>query len=196
MNLSQLPDQPLGQPAPDLGQHEGIVDPFMPLIQGGIDLRVPDEHPDAFVWVAYTAGGDFYSEAAADPRKRRWPTLEIADVTFIDLLPVALRCDEHPEADPDCVKCVLAYRRRALRPVRLQVPLGGAAHFERRRDRDFQTNRLVQNWTILGWERNFLNVRPLGLKLADSGPRDVQVAFYVFIDDLGRSFLTSDLQAL
>jgi hypothetical protein len=196
MDLSQLPDQPDDQPAPDVRRYEGIIDPFMPLVQGGIDLAVPEGHTDSFVWVAYTASGGFYSEAAADPRRRRWPTLEIAEVTFIDLLPIRVRCEEHAEGDPACARCVLAAQRRALRPVRLQVPLGGAAHFERRRDRDLESNRLIQNWTILGWERNFLRVRPLGLKLADGGPRDVQVAFYVFIDDLGRSFLTSDLQAI
>lgn len=198
MDLSQLPDQPDNQPAPDVDRYEGIIDPFQPVISGGVTLEVPAEHQDAYAWVAYTASGDYYSEVAEDPRKRRWPTLEIADVTFIDLLPIQTRCNLHSGAgaDPQCSMCVLADLRRALRPVRLQVPLGGSAYFERRRDRELGTNRLAQTWTILGWERNFLSVRPVGLKIADAGPRDVRVSFYVFIDDLGRAFHTSDLQAI
>lgn len=197
MDLSALPDQPDDRPAPDVATYEGIVDPFQPIIEGGIDLIVPPEFPDAYIWVAYTVDGRYYSEAARDEKMRRWHTLDVTNVTFLDLVPVPVYCEEHA-GNPawGCPRCMLGHQRSKLQPHRLMVPPGGAAHFERRRDREAYTNRLAHTWTVVGWTRSFLSVRPLGLKIADMGARNVEVSYYVFLDDLGRSFYTSDLQQI
>lgn len=198
MNMSALPDQPDDAPAPELAKYEGIIDPFAAIIPEGIELEVTDKHTDAYAWVAYTADGNYYSEIAKDSRHRQWGTLDMTAVLFVDLLPIAVRCDIHArgQADPGCVKCVVADQRRALRPHRLQVPIGGSAYFERRRDRELISNRIAHTWTIVGWQQSFLSVRPIGLKISDAGPRNMRVEFYMFVDDLGRTYHTSNLQAI
>lgn len=173
-----------------------ILDPFAPLVEGGYNLTVPKNFNDAYGWVAVLADGGYVSELRADAPVVKWNDLSVASVLFLDLIPIPLRCPEHDGYwDADCVRCSLASGRAALRPHRLQVPEGGVAHFERRKIVEQATQRVAFTWTVLGWKKTILTA-PTGLRHKGAVGQFLEVEYYVFFDDFGRTFSSPRLDAV
>lgn len=171
-----------------------LIDPFGPLVAEPLDVSIPEGCTDAYHWVAYQANGKRLAEYDAEEPAGSWHNVDIGRVVFIDILPIRHLCPEHEQLTASCPRCQFAFRTRTLHPFRLQVPDGGAAHFERRRE---IFGDMMRTWTIVGWERKLISVRPVGKnvpKLVDLGERNVGVASYLFLDDNGNTLMTSSLE--
>jgi hypothetical protein len=172
-----------------------IADPFAPLHPEPLNVAIPEGCTDVYHWVAYLMNGQRFAEYDAVEPAGSWHNVEIGRVTFIDLLPIRHACPDHEQLRSDCPRCQFSFRTRTLHPHRMRVPEGGRAYFERRRE--LINNEVFRVWTVVGWERHLISVKPVGKnvpKLVDLGERNVVVAHYTFFDDHGRSFGTSNLE--
>lgn len=172
-----------------------LIDPFAPLHADPLEVVIPEGCTDVYHWVAYLANGQRFAEYDAKDPAGSWHDIEIGRVTFIDLLPIRHSCPDHEQLRGDCARCQFAFRTRTLHPHRLRVPDGGRAYFERRRE--LVNNEVIRTFTVLGWERHFLSVKPIGKnvpKLVDLGERNVKVGSFFFLDDYGRVYMTSELE--
>lgn len=173
-----------------------FVDPFMPLTEKVHHLAIPGDCTDMYSWIAYLSDGSSVAEYDAESPAGSWHNLDISSVTFVELLPIKHRCQRHATLTDGCGYCERALVSRFLHQHRLMVPEGGVAHFERRRDIR-EDGHVLQTWTVVGWQRAFMDVTPrLGKNIVNLGARNFQVGYYLFFDDFGRSFGSSDLNAV